>query len=184
MVQSVEGLGQIVGKLRHHRGAVGACRLLHRLREAVKCLNQFLGPLVDDHLRPIPGRASALCFAQNGLDACVAVLNERTSVAVEINGLFGVEHHSLSRIYLQNKVLKGSVAQNAVELSLLGFAEPLSLAKLFTQGAGRGLHFVQQVVGVDYGAFARLHFSTRKVHHSVTQVVKLVGPGVAQLFEN
>ena len=80
-------------------------------------------------------------------------------MSVEVNGLLGVEHHALARIHLQNEVLKGSVTQNTVELSLFGLAKPLGLAELFAQSAGCGLHFVEQVVGIDDGAFARLHFA-------------------------
>ena len=47
MVESVEGLCEVVGELRHHSRAVGAGGLLHSLRKTIQRLNQLLAALVD-----------------------------------------------------------------------------------------------------------------------------------------
>ncbi len=46
------------------------------------------------------------------------------------------------------------------------------------------VHLLDEVVGIYYRALAGLHLAFRELHHAVGQVVNLVCPGKAQLFEN
>ena len=47
-----------------------------------------------------PVDALGLGLAENGLDPRVGILNERTSVAVEVDALLRVEKHCLARVNL------------------------------------------------------------------------------------
>ena len=55
-------------------------------------------------------------FAEDGGDTGIGVLNEGTCVAVEVNGLFGVEEHVLSGIHFEDEVFEGTQTDFACHL--------------------------------------------------------------------
>ena len=59
------------------------------------------------------------CLAQNRLDTCVCILDERTGVSVEVDRLFRVEGHVLAGIYFQDEIFQGTQTYDACDVVLL-----------------------------------------------------------------
>ena len=57
-------------------------------------------------------------------------------------------------------------------------------AKFIGNLSGGRAHFEEQVVGVDHGAFAGLHFAFREFHHAIAQVVVQIGLGEPEFLED
>ena len=112
------------------------------------------------------------------------VLDERTGVAVEIDGFARVEKHRLARIDLEDEILQRAEREHLEELVLLLLRHSFEFAQFQRGLFRRGVHTVEEVVGVDHRAFARFHLAFGQFHHTVGHVVDGVGPGEAQLAED
>ena len=113
----------------------------------------------------------------------MGVLDERTGIAVEVDGFLGIEEHGLLGVHLDDEIFQGSQTERAEELVLLLSAHVGQLAEL-----QRGLfccvvHLLQQIVRIHDSPLAGLHLTLRQLHHTVGQVIDMVRPREAQLLE-
>ena len=76
------------------------------------------------------------------------------------------------------------MAQGSVEGFLLVGVHAFQLAQFFGQTLGRRFHFGKQIVGIHHGSLPGFHPTGGKVYHAVAQVHQLVGPGIAQFFQD
>ena len=103
MVELVVVLDEFVAIVGDGRGRIVLTGGANDGGEVGDALNDFL--LLDRNLGGgIDGRhfeAGFLRLAENGADAGVGVLDEGAGVAVEVDGLFGVEDHVLAGVDLE-----------------------------------------------------------------------------------
>ena len=89
----------------------------------------------------------------------MGILYKGARVAVEVDGLLGVEEHSLLRVDLEDEILQGAQTDGVVQpVGLLG-RQVLGLAEFIGDSLGGGHHLVHEVVGVDHRALTRLHLA-------------------------
>ena len=113
----------------------------------------------------------------------MSILDERTGIAVKVDGLLRIEEHGLLRIHLDNEVLKGAKANHTVKLLFLVLGKISKLATLFGSLLCLLIHGLDKVVSIYNGTLAGLHLSFRQLYHTVRQVVDLVCPVKAKLLK-
>ena len=96
-------------------------------------------------------------FAEDRTDAGMGVLQEGAGVPVEINGLFRIEYHAFPGIDLEDVVFQCPMAQGTVQSRALGVVHALYFTQLFRESFGRSLHYIEEVVCIDHGAFPGFH---------------------------
>ena len=70
----------------------------------------------------------------------MGILDEGARVAVEVDGLFGIEEHVLAGIHLEDEVFQGTHAHDAGNLVALFLADVIKLSQLFARLSGIGNH--------------------------------------------
>ena len=126
------------------------------------------------------------CFgrlAQDGLDAGVSILDERTGIAIEVDGFLGVERHVLAGIYLQNEILQRTQTYDAGDVIGLGLRQTVQLTQLATGFLGGVDHLFHQVVSIDYRTLTALHLAFGQFHHTIGEVYQALAPLKAQTVE-
>ena len=106
----------------------------------------------------------------------MGILNERACIAIEVNGLLGIEQHIFPCINLQDEIFEGTHADNAGNLLALILGHVVELTQLH-----RGLvsilhHQVHQVIGIDNRSLTALHLAIGKLHHTIAKVDKFFTP--------
>ena len=91
-----DGRTVVLTCLLHNSGKVG-----NHLYQSLFLLTQFnagrqLGRDFDTGL---------FCLAENRLDTCISILDERPRITIKVDGLFWIECHVLAGIHFQDEVL-------------------------------------------------------------------------------
>ena len=110
-------------------------------------------------------------------------MDERPRVAVEVDRLARVECHVLARIDFQEEVFQGAHADDAGYFGALFFGNVFQLAHFGADFGGVSDHLGHEVVGVDNGSLAALHFSFGKLDHSVGEVDEVFAPFESETVE-
>ena len=168
VVVLVELLGELIAVVCDQGGRKCIRRLGDLLRISRNQLDQthFLGAQGNSVLQR---HADALFvrLAQNRHDAGVCILDERAGVAVEIDGLLGVEEHFLLGIDLQDEILQRPEPYRMIEPVLFLLREFSQLSALVRSGLRLLVHLLDKVVGVHHGPLPGLHLALRQFDHSV-----------------
>ena len=110
-------------------------------------------------------------------------MDEWTSVAVEVDGLFWVEEHVLASIHLENEVFESAESHLACNLASLVFRNLHLLRHLLRHLISVLNHVCHQFVGIHYGTFAALHLSVWQFHHTVREVNEVLAPFETEFVE-
>ena len=148
------------------------CSSLGNLRrESIEYLDNtnFLrrkGSIILKHIGSI-FQSLCICLAENGLDTCMSVLDERSCIAVEVDGFLRIEEHGLPWVHLEDEVLKRSKAYHPEESVLFLGREIIDFAEFHGCLLGGIVHRCYKIVGVNDSSFAGLHLAFRKFYHTV-----------------
>ena len=100
--------------------------------------------------------------------ACVYWMNGPVLLAVEVDGLLGVEEHGLLGVYLDDEVLEGAKANHVIELLTLRLGDIGQLAAFLGGFLRLFVHALDEVVGVYHRSLAGFHLAFRELHHPTT----------------
>ena len=179
MVELVVLLHQVVAIVGNTRRTVGGTRFLHHSGKVGQHLDEslFLFAQLDAGRQGIRDADTSLgSLAEHRLDTGIGVLDERTCVAVEVDGFLGVEGHILACIYLKDEVLERSQSHDAGNVVGLLLSESVQFAQFLAGLLSCLNHFGHQVVSIHHGSLAALHLALGQFHHTVGEVDKALAP--------
>ena len=184
MPKAVKSLGQFVAVHGHHRGVVTFGGLFDDFRKLVQLGDDVLFGSFQGMVTAGRAQVGISGFVEHGIAAHDGILHVWPGLSLQVYRLFGVKDHAFFGVHLDDKKLQSRYANLADDL-LLGFrAEVGQGTAFFAIFPGFVDHFVDQVVGVNYGAFPRFHFAAGQVHHAVGKVVKPPCVRFAQAFHD
>ena len=110
-------------------------------------------------------------------------MDKRTCVTIEVDRLLGVEGHVFARIHFEDEVFESAEPDNASHV--VDFVVFTSGEACFFLGniASVGNHGVHEVIGIDNGAFARLHLPFGEFHHAIGEVHEVFAPFETEAVE-
>ena len=123
------------------------------------------------------------CLAENRLDTCISILDERSRITIKVDGLFWIECHVLAGIHFQDEVLQGTQTNDTGDIVRLFLCQTIQLTQFIAGFLGCINHLRHQVVSINYCTFAALHLALGKFHHTVREVHQPFTPFEAQFVE-
>ena len=186
MVELVVEFHQFVAVVGNARRRIVFTSSFYHTAEVCQTLNDFFFLRRDFHTSWqffAEDDASVLCFAEDRADASVGILDERTRIAVEVDGFFGIEHHVLARIHLEEEVFEGTKTYDARYFLLFSFAH-VGVFASFVHGATSLFdHTFYQIVCVYHCTFTTLHFAVGEFDHAIREVHEAFAPFKAETVE-
>ena len=183
MVELVVLLSEVIDVVGDECGAVVTTGIGNDGGEIGKFLNQRGLLLVGSHTADVLGLVVLTALAQYRLDAGIGVLDEGTGVAVEVDGLAGVEQHGLPGVHLKDEILQRTQANHAQHIVTLVLGDTLQAARLISHIGGSGNHLVHEFVGIDHSTLAGLHLTVGQLDHAIGEVYQILTPLEAQLVK-
>ena len=168
VVERVEELGQLVAVVADGSRIVVAARISHCHLILAELLDQL--HLLVVGLIAAEGVCHARRLAHDAADARIGILDEGTRVAIEVDGLRGIEEHVLSCIHLEDEVLQRAKTDDPRHVLTLLLRHLRTLALLVADLAGVADHLGYQLVGIDDRSLAALHLAIGQIDHAVGEV--------------
>ena len=97
----------------------------------------------------------------------MSVLDERTGVAVEVNGFLRIEKHCLLGVHLHDEVFQCTETDGVEEFLFLILRHVGELSGLDGSLFGLLIHLFDEVIRIHDGSFPGFHLALRKFHHAV-----------------
>ena len=186
MIELIILLHQIVCIVGNNRWVIIRTCLLHNCLKVSQHLNQaFFFCTQLQSCRNHFGNSDTWfgCFTQHRPDTGISILDERSCIAIEINGFLRIKRHVLTCIHFQDKILQSSQAYNAGNIIRFFFRQAIQLTQLGWSFFRSLNHSFHQIIGIHHGSFTALHLTFRQFYHTVWEVNQSFAPFKAQLIK-